>query len=200
MICTLYVLCFIYVCMCYKNLIPSVHIYIHTDGCVYIYIYKCVRCVVRSIGAPSTVACFRPVCWSSCRVIIKRRHRVRPHSHHRHRTVVSVDITAAAAAAAATAFAAVTSATSAARTAIPSPLHPSTPPTASTTPRTLHTSTLLHVATNAEIRTHNRPRGTMFIALPRVLFNGRRTRCSTLLCHPLPPPSHGYYKSNFRKK
>lgn len=35
------------------------------------------RCVARSIGAPSTVACFRPVCWSSCRVIIKRYHRHR---------------------------------------------------------------------------------------------------------------------------
>jgi len=97
-----------YICVIKTLSLVCIYIYIYIYSRWCIYTYKCVRCVVRSIGAPSTVACFRPVCWSSCRVIIKRRHRVRPHSHHRHYTVVSVDITAA------TAFTAITSATSAA--------------------------------------------------------------------------------------
>jgi len=121
---TLYIYNIIYII---KTLSP-VCIYIYYI-CIYTYIiyyiYKCVRCVVRSIGAPSTVACFRPVCWSSCRVIIKRRHRARPHSHHHHHHRLRRTTT-------------ITTATPSSTSPSPSPPHPhpSTP-----LPRQLHNHT-----------------------------------------------------------
>jgi len=90
------------------------------------------RRVVRSIGAPSTVACFRPVCWSSsCRVIIKRRRCRRrryytaPSTYHRRRLYRR------------------------------------------------HSTARLSRHCQHRTHAHTRPRGTMIIALPRVLFNRR---------------------------
>lgn len=154
------------------------HIYISTA----VYIYICVRCVVRSIGAPSTVACFRPVCWSSCRVIIKRRHRVRPHSHHRHYTVVSVDITAA------TAFTAIASATSAAeplyrhlcirRHHRPPPQRhiPATPARSFTSQPTQKYARITDLGARCLLLSHE------YYSTAAVY-----TRCTALLRHPLPP-------------